>query len=521
MLEEYIESSALIQTDQQMSKEKNKPSETEKTIYQTDKTHRHHDRWLDVCDAMPDMCFILSDKGILLEANKKGHAIINGAIGTSSNAGFTSLLLPECRTAFKEKLNQCLKDNSSSQMEAEFIHSDKLLNVELYLSRFSLDKGASKKGCLVVARDISERKRQELDLLRFTNLAHYTVNPIEITDPEGKITYVNPAFERVSGYTSDEVIGKNPNIFSSRKHHPSFWQKMWQTISSGKVWVGEVENNRCNGEPFYTQLLISPIINNNQEIVGYFGIHRDLSDKKYLEQQLIHAQKMESIGMLAAGLAHEVGNPLASISSLVQVIQRTSEDEFIQDKLELIKSQIARISRIIRDLVDFSRRSTYEVQLTDVNKTIYDAVEIIKVSKKAKDILFNITLDDNLPLLPLVPDQIEQVFINLLLNAADALQDQQQRTSSGTKIRQKIITVSSTINDDSLLVTVEDNGKGIRQDDLPKIFEPFYTTKKVGEGTGLGLWVSYGIIKSFQGEIKVKSAEGIATTFTIRLPVQT
>ena len=157
--------------------------------------------------------------------------------------------------------------------------------------------------------------------------------------------------------------------------------------------------------------------------------------------------------------------------------------------------------------------------MTDVNKVIKDAIEIVKVSKKAKDITFSTSLQENLPLLPLVPDQIEQVFINLLLNSVDALQDQEP--SSLKKVsKHKLVSVSSKLMDDMLLVTVEDNGKGIRQEDLSKIFEPFYTTKKVGEGTGLGLWVSYGIIKSFRGEIRVNSNEGSGTSFTIRLPIQ-
>jgi signal transduction histidine kinase len=159
------------------------------------------------------------------------------------------------------------------------------------------------------------------------------------------------------------------------------------------------------------------------------------------------------------------------------------------------------------------------VQQTDINKIIRDAVEIIRVSKKAKDVIFNIALYEQPPKLTLVPDQIEQVFINLLLNAADALHDNTPNATVPELRKEKIINVSSTVSDDALFVTVEDNGKGIRQEDLSKIFEPFYTTKKVGEGTGLGLWVSYGIIKSFSGEIRVKSKEGSGTTFTIRLPI--
>ena len=288
---------------------------------------------------------------------------------------------------------------------------------------------------------------------------------------------------------------------------------MWNTISSGKVWVGEVENRRKNNEPFYTQLLISPILDHDGKVTGYFGIHRDLSEKKLLEKQLIHTQKMESIGTLAAGVAHEVGNPLASISALVQVVQRSTTDEFAKEKLELIKKQVTRISKIIRDLVDFSRPSNYELQLTDINQNIIEAVEIIKVGAKAKDILFDLDLSNKIPLLPLISDQIQQIFVNILLNAVDAIAENEFN-------RNKKISVKSEINEDFVIITFIDTGKGISDENLTKVFEPFYTTKKEGKGTGLGLWVSYGIIKSFQGEIKVESTLKKGTTFTITLPIQ-
>jgi signal transduction histidine kinase len=294
---------------------------------------------------------------------------------------------------------------------------------------------------------------------------------------------------------------------------------MWKEITSGNVWVGEIENKRRNGEPFFTHLLISPIIDAKGEIIGFFGVHRDITQQRNLEQQLIQAQKMESIGLLAAGLAHEVGNPLTSISSLVQLLQRESKDRFTLDKLELIKSQISRISRIIRDLVDFSRRSSYEVQLTDVNKRLQEAVEIVRVGKKAKEMSFRASLAEGLPPLPLVPDQVEQVFINMLINAVDAIHEDAASSEPGKKRRGEII-VTSVLRDQEVVITIGDNGKGIAEKDIAKIFEAFYTTKKVGEGTGLGLWVSYGIIKSFQGTITVRSREGEGTTFTITLPMK-
>lgn len=394
------------------------------------------------------------------------------------------------------------------------------IDVELSVSHYMKDGKSGEHFFVLVGRDISEEKRKELDLLRFSNIAHFTVNPLEITDDRGIIIYVNPAFEKASGYSKEELIGRNPKVFGSGKHPKAFWDKMWKTITSGKVWTGEIENRRKNGDPFFTQLLISPIIDANGRIQGFFGVHRDITEQRQLEKQLIHAQKMESIGLLAAGIAHEVGNPLTSISSLVQVIQRTTSDDFTQEKLELIKSQISRISRIIRDLVDFSRRSSYEVQLTDINKNIHEAVEIVRVGRKAKAVLFDVQLDETLPMLPLVPDQIQQVFINILINAVDAIHADGAIIPGGLAKQGRIV-VRSSITDSHVVVSVHDNGSGISEDIRPKIFEPFFTTKKVGEGTGLGLWVSYGIIKSFQGDILIESAEGAGATFVIQLPLQT
>ena len=289
---------------------------------------------------------------------------------------------------------------------------------------------------------------------------------------------------------------------------------MWQTISSGKVWFGEIEDRRKNGEPFYTQLLVSPIFDKDQKVSGYFGIHRDLSEKRTLEKQLIHTQKMESIGTLAAGIAHEVGNPLASISALVQVAQRNTDEPFIKEKLELVKHQVTRISKIIRDLVDFSRPSNFELQRVNINECLKEAVDITKVGTKAKNINFVVKLSDDLPNLPLVADQLEQVFVNILLNAVDAINELKNEK------KEKQIIIESALSDDEAIITFTDTGSGIKEDNLNKIFEPFFTTKSQGKGTGLGLWVSYGIIKSFQGNIEVQSTSDTGTTFTIKLPIE-
>ncbi len=223
---------------------------------------------------------------------------------------------------------------------------------------------------------------------------------------------------------------------------------------------------------------------------------------------------MESIGTLAAGIAHEVGNPLASISALVQVAQRSTEDVFIKEKLNLVKSQVTRISKIIRDLVDFSRPSNFELQRVNINECLKEAVEITKVGTKAKTIAFDVKLSDDIPNLPLVADQLEQVFVNILLNAVDAINEIDDDK------KEKRISIESALFKDETILTFTDTGSGISEENLTKIFEPFFTTKSQGRGTGLGLWVSYGIIKSFQGKLEVQSSKGIGTTFTIKLPVE-
>lgn len=454
-------------------------------------------------DIIPDMAFVVSDEHRILAYNQTAREMLNLPLSPNGELVFHSLLTDDSPRPLLAVLRG---GNPTSQAEVRFKGRDgKTVDALLFIRKMS---GQGTDFLYVVARDISESRQKELDLLRFSSVVHYTANPIQITDARGRMVYVNPAFEKTTGFTKEELIGKNPNIISSGKYSKEFWSNVWAKINRGEVWTGEVENRKKNGEPLYTQLLISPIINADGTVEGFLGSHRDITKQKELERQLLHSQKMESIGTLAAGIAHEVGNPLTSISSIVQVLQRTIDDRSARDKLQLVQSQVHRITKIIRDLVDFSRPSTYRVQPTDVVRTVQEAVEIVKLSKKAKNIRFDVQVLREIPMLSLVPDQLSQVFINMFLNAADAMEDR------GGEVH-----VRMDCDERSVVVSIEDNGSGIAEEHMPKIFEPFFTTKRVGEGTGLGLWVSYGIVKSFRGDISVRSKAGKGTTFTITLPL--
>lgn len=466
----------------------------------------------DAFNGLSELYFLISDKEEILEYNSTVASLFDNKKVSLIGKRFEEILLPPYILKVENCINKSLTSGKLMEIEAKLkTQSKKELDVRLLFSPFVSGKN---KQLLIIGKDISVEKKKEIDLLRFYYVAQNTVNPLQITDLSGKMIYINPAFEKASGYSKEELLGQNPSIFSSKRHSQKFWDKMWETISAGKVWVGEVENKKKNGDVYHTQLLISPILDNDKNVIGYFGIHRDLTEKRNLEKQLIHTQKMESIGTLAAGIAHEVGNPLASISALVQIVQRSTEDGFITEKLELVKKQINRISKIIRDLVDFSRPSNYELQSIDINENLSEAIEIVRVGKKAKNIEFIHNFDENIGNLPLIGDQIQQVFVNILINAVDAIIERQQIEPIEGKIN-----IDTSCVDDNLVITFSDNGIGIPEEISQKIFEPFYTSKKEGKGTGLGLWVSYGIIKSSQGDIKAESKQNMGTTFTISLPI--
>lgn len=460
----------------------------------------------DFLGKLHDMCLILSKDFEIISSNNVFLNLFN-----SEERNFLDTIDDSFKDSAQAQLKECYEKNISIYFNSKFKASSNSFYVNLFAAPISIKN--KNKALFIIAKDISEQRQKDLKLLRFYNIAERSIFPLEVTDINGNIVYVNQAYLQASGFSKEEVMGKNPNIFGSGKHSKKFWKNMWDTVNSGKVWVDEVENRKKNGDPFHTQLMISPITDYNNKIIGFFGIHRDLSEKKFLEKQLVHTQKMESIGTLAAGIAHEVGNPLASISSLVQVMLRSENDASLREKLELIKDQVSRISKIIRNLVDFSRPSTYELKLTDVNELLYKSLNIVKVGKKAKDIEFKTDLNLKLPLVPLIPDQIEQVFLNILLNAVDAINEKE------IKKNENIISLGSNIDDNHLTIKISDTGKGMTNKEIDKIFEPFYTTKKEGKGTGLGMWISYGIIKSFEGEIIVESKPGEGSTFLIKLPV--
>jgi signal transduction histidine kinase len=265
-----------------------------------------------------------------------------------------------------------------------------------------------------------------------------------------------------------------------------------------------------DGKSRYLSHTTAPIKDEAGKISHILKLTQDVTWKKLLEQQVIHQEKMAATGVFAASMAHEIGNPLNSIYAIVQFLQRKLDDPFIQENLKLLRTDIGRISRIVQDLVGFSRPSSREWEYVQLNDILVAAVGITRYDKRARDIQWVTNLEPQLPRVKIIGDQFLQVCLNLILNALDAMDG-----VGGT------LTIKTRKEEEKVAISFSDTGMGMPRTVLERIFNPFFTTKEVGKGTGLGLAVSHGIIKNFKGSIRVESGEGKGTTFIIRLPYET
>ncbi len=352
--------------------------------------------------------------------------------------------------------------------------------------------------------------RLELNQEYLENILHVSDSAIMIVDSSEKFISWNKGAERIFGYSAEEMIGR-PSYFllpDGEKYLEELNRIREESKLSHGTRYFETDRRTKDGRIISVKLSVSKLPSSNGEYAGRLIIIEDFTEYKKLQAQIDQSEKLAVIGQLAAGVAHEIGNPLASISSLVQILQRKSQDPFITEQLVNIKENIDRITRIVRELVDFSRPPSYELAVQDITDIIKTALGIVKYDKRVRKVNFVTDIKSGLPKVNVAADQLLQVFVNILINAIDAT------NGSGT------ITVKSGFDSKNIFVEISDDGCGMDRAIIEKIFDPFFTTKEVGKGTGLGLSVSYGIIKRFNGEIKVESRINYGSTFKIVLPTE-
>ncbi len=354
----------------------------------------------------------------------------------------------------------------------------------------------------VTARTLAEEERR-----RLATAIEQSPEAVMITDPDGTIRYVNPAFEWITGYRADEAIGGDSRILKSDRQPAAFYAEMWTTILGGSTWMGRLTNRRKDGSLYEEEMSISPVRNERGELINFVAVKRDVTREVELQQQLAQAQRMEAIGRLAGGIAHDFNNLLQALISQVQLVRsQAGEPEKVTDLSVELEQQITRGASLTRQLLLFSRRETVKPERLDLNEAVTGAASMLKRLVRA-----NVVLDFELAPepLPVQADrgQLDQVLMNLAVNAADAM-------PGGGRISVR----TGSDGAKGVWLAVADRGHGIPPGIRDRIFEPFFTTKGSGKGTGLGLAVVHGIVAQHGGRIEVDSTVGEGTTFTITLP---
>jgi two-component system cell cycle sensor histidine kinase/response regulator CckA len=370
-------------------------------------------------------------------------------------------------------------------------------------------------------RDITERKQAEAEHHRLISAIEQTGEMILITDPAGVIQYVNPAFERVTGYTRQEAIGQNPRLLKSGKQDQAFYQHLWETISGGQNFQGQMVNKRKDGTFFTEEATITPVRDAAGRIINYVAVKHDITEHLRVAAQLQQAQKMESVGRLAGGVAHDYNNMLSVILGYTELaMDKVKLSEPLYYDLKEILNAAKRSAAITRQLLAFARKQTIAPKVLDVNETVEGMLKMLR-RLIGEDIDLAWMPESHLWPVKIDPSQIEQILANLCVNARDAIAGVGKVT-----IETHMVTFDKAYCDDHpgfvpgdfVLLEASDDGCGMDKETLGHLFEPFFTTKEVGQGTGLGLAMVFGIVKQNKGVINVYSEPGKGTTFKIYLP---
>jgi len=482
------------------------------------------ERYKILFDEAADSVIMVNPGGGIIAANRRQEAILKYPEEQLVGRRFIDLILPKYQPSVAALMQEVLKGaNKTPTVEVKvFDRAGRPVSMELDLTGI----GAGPMTYIMVQlRDITERKVLERQLQEYSeslevkvqertreieetktyleNLLENANDVIYTLDLDQRFTYVNSKVESW-GYQKEDLIGRPYLSLMSKRHRG---KRLRTTLDIGTKQAYEVEILNKTGEPRNALVSVSPLRDNSGQIVGVLGIARDITEKKRLEQQVLNAEKLASIGKLAAGVAHEINNPLGGILNCLYNLRKKSVSlERATEYLASMEEGLRRVQKIVRQLLDFSQQHDPELAPTEVNAIIERVLTLTSYAFEGTRVRLHRELGHELPSLLADRHMLEQVLMNLILNAVQAIHGE------------GVVTVRSGHDGPWCTIEVEDTGCGIPPDVLPKIFDPFFTTKGQGEGTGLGLSVSLGIVERHGGEIAVKSQVSRGTTFIVRLP---
>jgi PAS domain S-box-containing protein len=389
------------------------------------------------------------------------------------------------------------------------------------LGRLITDEQGGLRQMAGVIQDITERKRVEEANERLVTVVEQAAESIVITDTKGRMLYVNPAFERISGYRADEALGRNPRILKSGRQDAEFYRQMWALLARGEKWCGRFSNRRKDGTLYEEDATIIPVRNGAGRIVNYTAVKRDVTHEVQLEGQLRQSQKMEAVGQLAGGVAHDFNNILVALLMQIELLEMGGGlPAEVGDGLKQIRTVAGRAAELTRQLLLFSRRQVIQPRPLDLNDLVANFARLLQRLIR-EDVRLQLRLHPAPLMVQADAGMLEQVLMNLAVNARDAMPGGGQLVIETLKT-----TVDASVTEVNpeaapgayVCISVSDTGGGIPPEILPRIFEPFFTTKEVGKGTGLGLATVFGIVKQHHGWLKVDNEPGRGATFRIYLP---
>jgi PAS domain S-box-containing protein len=502
--------------------------EVNRDITESKRLEEARERLAAIVESSDDAIIGKTLDGIISSWNRGAQQIFGYTAEEAVGKSIQMLIPPERAGEEPEILARIRRGISVEHFETVRVRKDGMrINTSATISPVRDGRGQII-GASQVSRDITERKQAEAALrasikensdLRAALDEHAIV---AITDPHGRITFVNDKFCAISKYSYAELVGQDHRIVNSGHHSKEFVRDLWTTISQGRVWQGEIKNKAKDGSFFWVATTIVPFLDEQGEPRQYVAIRADITERKRAEEQLRQAQRMESIGTLAGGIAHDFNNILSAILGNAELARLDTEPEHkAYHSIEEIKKAGLRAKGLVQQILTFGRQQPSERKVVALGAVIEETVSLMRATLPAGVQIISAIAPDA-PNVLADSGQVHQVLVNLCTNAWHAMEEQPGRidiTLSGVTFDTATAADVSSIRPGRYAcITVSDTGKGIEPAILKRIFEPFFTTKAPGKGTGLGLPVVHGIMQSHGGAINVVSELGNGTTFTLYFP---
>ncbi|MFW6253629.1 MAG: PAS domain-containing hybrid sensor histidine kinase/response regulator [Chitinivibrionales bacterium] len=370
--------------------------------------------------------------------------------------------------------------------------------------------------------DITERRKANEERERLMMAIEQAAEVIMITDTQGTIQYVNPAFERITLYSKKEILGNKLRSLRSGKHDEKFYQDIWETLFRGEIWSSRMVNKKKDGTFYTEEVVISPVRDAHGKVVNYVTVSRDITREIQLEKQLRQSEKMEAIGALAGGISHDFNNILGGIIGYAEMSRwEVAGGSTVAEYIDRILEAAERARKLVSRILTFSQNSPNLKKPHYLRPIIQEVIQLLRASIPTTIEITSELSDEARPVMA-DPTHIHEIVLNLCTNAAHAMKGKGELSIRLSELHIASAfegRIGSSPPGGYSVLSISDTGCGIDEKDLLRIFEPFFTTKQSGEGTGMGLAVVFGIVKNHGGNITVDSRRGVGTTFRVYLPV--